>query len=144
LGNVHRETRILGLSNIIAGCCGGLPICINLFGTYENYAFNKRFGFNGTKLVGLLQVGVSFLLYSVLKFAYNMIPLFILFTVAATPMIYFLKNIFEIHYRNVIFIVVLASINVLTHPIIGLIVASYLSVYEIAGLLRAAPAEILM
>lgn len=70
LGNVHTETRVLALANTISGCFGGLPICINMFATYENFSFNVKSGFKGTKLVGLMQVPVSYLLYSVLKFLY--------------------------------------------------------------------------
>lgn len=73
-----------------------------------------------------------------------MIPLFILFTVVATPTIYFVRNMLRIHYRHVIFITVLAAINVLTHPIIGLILACFISIADIAELLKAAPSEILL
>ena len=38
----------------------------------------------------------------------------------------------------------IAILNVISHPVIALIFAAFLSVYEIAEMLRAAPAEILM
>jgi hypothetical protein len=34
LGEVTTETKVLAVANIISGCLGGLPICINIFGTY--------------------------------------------------------------------------------------------------------------
>ena len=114
LGDIHSETRVLGLANIVAGCLGGLPICINLFATYENFSFNMRAGYRGTKLVGLMQIPVSYALYSVLKWFYNRVPLFILFIVIATPAIYFLRNMLKVHYRNIVFITVLAALNVVT------------------------------
>ena len=73
-----------------------------------------------------------------------MIPLFILFTVVATPTIYFLKNMLLIHYRHIFIITFIAILNVITHPVIALIFAALVSVYDVAELLRAAPAEILM
>ena len=73
-----------------------------------------------------------------------MIPLFILFTVVATPTIYFLKNMLLIHYRHIFIITFIAILNVVTHPVIALIFAALVSVYDVAELLRAAPAEILM
>ena len=69
-----------------------------------------------------------------------MIPLFILFTVVATPTIYFLKNMLNIHKRHIIIITFIAVLNVITHPVIALIFASLVSVYDIAELLKAAPA----
>lgn len=68
-----------------------------------------------------------------------MIPLFILFTIVAIPTIYFLRNMLQIYHRQVIFITVLAAINVLTHPVIGLIIACFISIADIADLLKAAP-----
>lgn len=73
-----------------------------------------------------------------------MVPLFILFTVVATPTIYFLKNMLMVHSRHIIMITFIAILNVISHPVIALIFAAFLSVYEIAEMLRAAPAEILM
>jgi hypothetical protein len=91
-----------------------------------------------------MQVPVSYLLYSVLKFLYEMVPLFVLFVVVALPAIYFLSNMLRIHYRHLIFICGLAALNVLTHPIIALIIAAFVSIYDIGGLLKATPAEILL
>lgn len=144
LGNIYSETRVLGLANIISGCLGGLPICLNLFATYENFSFNMRVGYKGTKLVGLMQMFVSFPLYSVLKWFFNRVPLFILFIVVATPVIYFLRNMLRVHYRNIILISCLAALNVLTHPIIALVVAAFLSVHDISQLLKGTPAEVLL
>jgi MFS superfamily sulfate permease-like transporter len=61
---------VLGLANIISGFLGGLPICISLFATYENFSFNVKTGDKGTKLVGLMQVPVSYALYSILRFLF--------------------------------------------------------------------------
>ncbi len=128
------------MANLISGCLGGLPICINIFGTYENYHFNQKYGFKGTKLVGLLQIPFSYCLYSFLSHIFNMIPLFILFTVIATPMIYFIKNVFSLHLKNIPIIVFIAALNVLTHPVLALIFAALVSIYDISELLRPAPA----
>ena len=103
-----------------------------------------RAGYRGTKLVGLMQIPVSYALYSILKWFYNRVPLFILFIVIATPAIYFLRNMLKIHYRNIVFITVLAALNVVTHPVIALVVAAFLATYEIAQLLKGIPAEILL
>lgn len=142
LGNVQTESRVLALANTISGCFGGLPICINMFATYENFSFNVKSGFKGTKLVGLMQVPVSYLLYSILKFLYEMVPLFVLFVVMALPAIYFLSNMLRIHSRHLIFITVLAALNVITHPIIALILAAFISIYDLGNLLKETPAEI--
>lgn len=69
-----------------------------------------------------------------------MIPLFILFTVVATPTIYFLRNTLKVHKRHILMITFIAILNVVTHPVIALIFASLVSIYDIAELLKAAPA----
>jgi hypothetical protein len=69
-----------------------------------------------------------------------MIPLFILFVIVATPTIYFLRNMLNIHYRHIVFISCLAALNVLTHPIIALILAAFISIYDISMLLKSTPA----
>jgi hypothetical protein len=73
-----------------------------------------------------------------------MIPLFVLFVIVATPIIYFLGNMLSIHYRHIAFISCLAALNVLTHPIIALILAAFVSIYDISTLLKSTPAEILL
>jgi MFS superfamily sulfate permease-like transporter len=135
---------VLAIANAISGCLGGLPICINLFATYENFVFNTTLGYRGTKLVGLMQVPISYALYSILKWLYEMVPLFVLFVIVALPVIYFLSNMLLIHHRHIFFISCLAALNVLTHPIIALILAAFASVYDIGGLLKATPAEIIL
>lgn len=115
-----------------------------MFATYESFSFNVKSGLKGTKLVGLMQVPVSYALYSILKWLYDMIPLFVLFVVVALPALYFLSNMLRIHYRHIIFISVLAALNVLTHPIIALIIAAFVSIHDIGNLLKATPAEIIM
>lgn len=50
----------------------------------------------------------------------------------------------RIHYRHLPFIAVLAGLNVVTHPIIALIGAAFVSIYDIAGMLKTTPAEILL
>ena len=87
-----------------------------------------------------MQVPVSYALYSILKWLYEMIPLFVLFVIVALPAIYFFSNMLRIHYRHIIFISCLAALNVLTHPIIALILAAFVSIYDIGGLLKATPA----
>lgn len=69
-----------------------------------------------------------------------MIPLFVLFVIVATPAIYFLSNMLKIHYRHILFISCLAALNVITHPIIALILAAFISIYDISTLLKATPA----
>jgi hypothetical protein len=69
-----------------------------------------------------------------------MVPLFILFVIVALPVIYFLSNMLIIHHRHIIFISCLAALNVLTHPIIALIIAAFASIYDIGLLLKATPA----
>jgi hypothetical protein len=113
-----------------------------MFATYETFSFNVKSGFKGTKLVGLMQVPVSYLLYSILKFFYEMVPLFVLFVVMALPAIYFLSNMLRIHSRHIIFITILAVLNVITHPIIALILAAFISIYDLGNLLKETPAEI--
>ena len=61
-----------------------------------------------------------------------MIPLFILFAVIATPAIYFLKNMIRNHSKDIFLIVSIAVLNVLTHPAIALILAMFVSIYDIA------------
>lgn len=111
-----------------------------MFATYETFSFNVKSGFKGTKLVGLMQVPVSYLLYSILKFFYEMVPLFVLFVVMALPAIYFLSNMLRIHSRHIIFITILAVLNVVTHPIIALILAAFISIYDLGNLLKETPA----
>jgi len=103
-----------------------------MFATYENYAFNQTYGFKGTKWVGLMQIPVSYCLYSFLSVFYERIPLFILFTVVATPAIYFMKNMLTVHYKHLFMIFVIAALNVFTHPLLALVFAALVSVYDIA------------
>lgn len=129
LGEVKTETKVLAVANIISGCLGGLPICINIFGTYENFAFNKQYGFKGTKWVGVLVIPFSFLLYTIAAPLFMMIPMFVLFIIVATPVIYFIKNVFAFHWKNLHTILIIAVISVCTHPIIALIFACFVSIY---------------
>ena len=69
-----------------------------------------------------------------------MIPLFVLFVIVALPAIYFLSNMLQIHYRHIIFISCLAALTVLTHPIIALILAAFVSIYDIGHLMKQTPA----
>lgn len=119
---------------------GGLPICINLFATYENFSFNIASGHKGTKLIGLMQIPVSYAFYSILRWLYQIIPLFVLFIIIATPAVYFICNMFKIHHNHVLYITVLAGLNVVTHPIIALILASFISIHDISLLLKNVPA----
>lgn len=115
-----------------------------MFGTYENFAFNMKYGFSGTKWVGLLQIPVSYCLYSFAKPIYERIPLFILFTIVATPGIYFVRNMLNIHWHNILMITLVAALNVLTHPIIALLFACFVSIYDMAEFLKPAPSEIIL
>lgn len=103
-----------------------------MFATYESFAFNQKHGFKGTKWVGLLQIPVSYCLYSFLKVFYESIPLFIIFVIVVTPMVYFLRNMLRKHSSNIVLIVILAALNVLTHPVIALIAACFVSIYDMA------------
>jgi hypothetical protein len=87
-----------------------------------------------------MQVPVSYALYSILKWLYEMVPLFVLFVIVALPVIYFLSNMLFIHHRHIIFISCLAALSVLTHPIIALIFAAFTSIYDIGILLKSTPA----
>lgn len=69
-----------------------------------------------------------------------MVPLFVLFVVMALPAIYFLSNMLRIHSRHIIFITILAVLNVVTHPIIALILAAFISIYDLGNLLKETPA----
>lgn len=129
LGEITTESKTLAIANIISGCLGGLPICINLFGTYENYTFNNKNESKGTKWVGLLQIPFSYCLYSFLSQIFNIIPLFILFAIVATPTVYFLKNVISLHRAQLPIIIFLAALNVLTHPLFALVLATLISVY---------------
>lgn len=135
---------MLAVANLISGALGGLPICVNIFGTYENFAFNKAEGFRGTKWVGLLQIPFSFLLYTFADFLFKMVPLFVLFIIVATPVIYFIRNVLTYHWYNLPTILFIALISVLTHPIVALIFACFVSIYEICELLKPAPAEMMI
>lgn len=120
---------MLAVANLISGCLGGLPICINIFGTYENFAFNKKYGFEGTKWVGVMVIPFSFLLYTIASFLFMMIPMFVLFILVATPVIYFIRNVLRANYNNLSMIILIALISLLTHPIIALIFACLVSIY---------------
>ena len=129
LGEVSNEIKTLAVANLISGCLAGMPICINVFGTYENFAFNKKFGFKGTKWVGILQIPFSFLLYTYLNEIFTKLPMFVLFIIVATPVIYFIKNVLYFHWRNIPTILIIALISVFTHPTIALIFACFVSIY---------------
>jgi hypothetical protein len=87
-----------------------------------------------------MQIPVSYCLYSFLSFFYERIPLFVLFIIVATPVIYFLKNMLAVHSKNLLMIVLIAALNVVTHPVIALIFATIVSIYDIAELLKPSPA----
>lgn len=132
------------MANMISGALGGLPICINIFGTYENFAFNKKHGFRGTKWVGLMQIPFSFLLYTVADHLFKMIPMFVLFVIVAVPVIYFIRNVLHYHWQNLATIIFIAIICLCTHPIVALVLACFVSIYEISELLKPAPAEMMI
>lgn len=92
----------------------------------------------------MLQIPFSYLLYSLLDRIFTMIPLFVLFIVVATPVIYFIKNVLYFHWKNLPTILILAVISVTTHPIFALVVACFISIYEVSELLRPAPAEMIL
>lgn len=91
-----------------------------------------------------MQIPVSYAFYSILKWIYQTIPLFILFIIVATPAIYFLSNMLRIHRGNLKFISGLAALNVVTHPILALILAAFISIHDISIMLKATPAEIVL
>lgn len=63
--------------------------------------------------------------------------------IVAAPAIYFLSNVFEIHNRQLKFISCLGALNLLTHPIIALVLAAFISIHDISNLLKAVPAEVM-
>lgn len=87
-----------------------------------------------------MQIPVSYALYSILSWLYNRIPLFILFVIVATPMVYFFSDVLKVQKRNLIFICCLAGLNVVTHPILALVIAAFTSIYDLSMLLKATPA----
>jgi len=130
--------------NMVCGLLGGLPVCINLFATYENYSFTKKYKFQGTKVVGLSQIIFNYLLYGPLKGVYERIPLFVVFCIIGTPLIYFFKTVYKFYSKDLKLIGVIGLLNLLTHPVFALVVAAFLTINEMAGLLRPAPAEIVI
>ena len=94
--------------------------------------------------MGVLQIPFSYLLYSLLDRFFTMIPMFVLFILVATPVIYFVKNMLAAHWKNLPTILLLALVSVFTHPVFALIFACFLSIYEISELLRPAPAEMIV
>lgn len=88
----------------------------------------------------MLQIPFSYLLYTELNSIFTKIPMFVLFILVATPVIYFIKNVLYFHWRNLPTILIIALISAFTHPTIALIVACFVSIYEISELLKPAPA----
>lgn len=48
------------------------------------------------------------------------------------------------HYNNLFMICFIAALNVFTHPVIALIFAAIVSIYDIAELLKPSPAELIV
>jgi hypothetical protein len=46
----------------------------------------------------------------------------------------------SVHSKNLPMIIVIAALNVVTHPVIALIFAAIVSIYDIAELLKPSPA----
>jgi hypothetical protein len=113
------------VSNMLCGFLGGLPVCINLFATYENYSFTKKYNFRGTKVVGLSQIIVNYMLYGPLKGVYERIPLFVIFCIIGTPLIYFFKTVYKFYSKDLKQIAALAMLNLLTHPVFALVIAAF-------------------
>lgn len=70
--------------------------------------------------------------------------MFVLFIIVAVPVIYFIRNVLTYHWSNLPTIIFIALISVFTHPIIALIFACFVSIYEICELLKPAPAEMMI
>lgn len=116
------------LANVSSGLIGGLPVSINLFATYEHFSFSKKYGFRGSKIVGLSQILVNYFLYGILKGIYDKIPLFIIFCIIITPLIYFFKTVYKLNSKDLKLVVMLGLLNVLTHPVIALVAAAFLTI----------------
>lgn len=129
LGDIQRESLVMSCANILCGVLGGLPVCINLIATYENYSFTKKYHFRGTKVVGLSQILVNYLLYGPLKAVYDRIPLFVIFCIIGTPLIYFFKTVYKYFSRDLRLVLLLGLLNVLTHPVLALVIASFYTIY---------------
>jgi hypothetical protein len=129
LGDIQREVLVMSCANIVCGIVGGLPVCINLFATYENYSFTKKYHFRGTKVVGLSQIIFNYLLYGPLKSVYDHIPLFVIFCIIGTPLIYFFKTVYKYFSRDLRLVAMLGILNVLTHPVFALVIASFYTIY---------------
>ena len=91
-----------------------------------------------------MQIPFSFLLYTFVNQIFMNIPLFVLFVIVATPVIYFIRNVLLYHWSNLPTILFIAIVSVCTHPIIALIFACFVSIYEICELLKPAPAEMMI
>jgi len=48
------------------------------------------------------------------------------------------------HSKNLMMIVFIAGLNVVTHPVIALVFACIVSIYDIAELLKPSPAELIV
>jgi hypothetical protein len=46
----------------------------------------------------------------------------------------------SVHYKHLLMIFLIAALNVFTHPLLALIFAALVSIYDIAELLKPAPA----
>lgn len=114
---------------MLCGLAGGLPVCINLFTTYENYSFTKKYGFRGSKVVGVSQIFFNYLLYSILSPVYERIPLFVIYCIIMVPLVYFFKTVYRYSFKDIRTMAILALLNVLTHPVFALIVGAFMSIY---------------
>ena len=73
-----------------------------------------------------------------------MLPMFVLFIFVAIPVIYFIKNVINYHWKNLHTILFIALISVCTHPIVALVFACFVSIYEISELLKPSSAEMVV
>lgn len=67
-----------------------------------------------------------------------------MFCIVGTPLIYFFKAVYKFYSKDLRLVGVLGLLNLLTHPVFALVVAAFLTINEMACLLKPAPAEILI
>ena len=82
--------------------------------------------------MGLMQIPVSFLLYTIFAQLFQSIPLFILFIVIATPAIYFIQSVLVFNWRNILLILTIGVIAIITHPVVALVAACIVSIYDLS------------
>jgi hypothetical protein len=56
------------------------------------------------------------------------------------PLIYFFKSVYRYSLKDIRVMIILALLNVITHPAFALIVGAFVAIYEMAQMLKPSPA----